>query len=1109
MAKKKRGVKFYLKVIVTFFLLIFVAMGIGVYYVFHQLTTGDKFDKLLMKKMSETTKLNISFASLDVSFPDLSLKDVRIATDSNKLKLKSVVKQLDITPDLWAAFKGELVLDAFSLSSTTAELTLPQKSELPQPDTKSSKAEKLDLSSFKFPLNNFFADSVKVIYKQQGKTEVSVFILKNARLEKSMLASSLPFGFDLHAENYAHIRTEGSLSWPESVKAQITLDNVNQARLLELLPPEYKNEAKKFSKPRLSAEINYNVTKQKLDVAKLNLTAEPGVAIEGNMSITSFSPVNAQGELSMQAIEIKTLHKLVKDYLPKNIVIEFEKGKLAPSVAFNVASSSLKAVTAECKLDNIVANADLLKEKITVNDARIIYKDNKIELPDLRAEIAGSRLSLKNGQVEISPVKFLSEISADIDFSKSWALAKPYLPDSATDFLPNGKAEFAGKISYQKDNFSVDGQLKSDHFNLQQKQYNARADLKNIDIIFKELGMKSGELKVNSLNLDVLGSELKVSGSVKNAEDPGFALNARGQVDLGNFSKFAASLFKLPVKEEQFSGNISIDLKLGGTLSQLKPDGKLEFKNVRSSLPERGLLIENFNGVARADSNQLVVEKLNAGLAGGNLELSGSLKDFKKPVVKADMSLKNADINNIRNFLQKNFDEFPAEIEMSGNTDVTFKMTGQISQPNISGQADVKGGRFFHPAIFRPLEKINGPVAFNNKGLTTTGVRALWGKSAALVKGAVNDWGKLETDLSYEVDPLAATDAAGFFLKDTGYKLESDGTGKGNVVGPVDKIKVTGKADLPKGTFSAPVSEDKKDHFKFPFQNLTASFYYHDKIFNILKANAKLFTGNVNASGKIDLAEEPIKFSFDTKLDQLETSEFLKVNTKFKDVVKGGLDGTAKMSGNTTGLNSLDGDASLLMKKGAYSSPPVVQKICKQLKAEHLASGPINNLSGDYKIARGRISSNNTMATSVHGKMVYKGSVGLDATADGELSLEIVRESCQKSPVLKQLVGKRSSLTVPVTVKGSILSPSIGIPLDRMLKDAAQNRVKEELEDKAKDALGNIFKSKKTEETTTQNDATNDQKTGTDKQPEKKSTTEQLEDKVKDLGKNLNKIFKF
>jgi hypothetical protein len=80
------------------------------------------------------------------------------------------------------------------------------------------------------------------------------------------------------------------------------------------------------------------------------------------MSITSFSPVNAQGELSMQAIEIKTLHKLVKDYLPKNIVIEFEKGKLAPSVAFNVASSSLKAVTAECKLDNIVANADLLKE---------------------------------------------------------------------------------------------------------------------------------------------------------------------------------------------------------------------------------------------------------------------------------------------------------------------------------------------------------------------------------------------------------------------------------------------------------------------------------------------------------------------------------------------------------------------------------------------------------------------------------------------------------------------------------------------------------------------------------------------------------------------------
>ncbi|HMM60384.1 MAG TPA: hypothetical protein PKC25_09670, partial [Candidatus Rifleibacterium sp.] len=133
-----------------------------------------------------------------------------------------------------------------------------------------------------------------------------------------------------------------------------------------------------------------------------------------------------------------------------------------------------------------------------------------------------------------------------------------------------------------------------------------------------------------------------------------------------------------------------------------------------------------------------------------------------------------------------------------------------------------------------------------------------------------------------------------------------------------------------------------------------------------------------------------------------------------------------------------------------------------------------------------------------------------------------------QSNVLKQLVGNSEYLDIPVTLKGSFMSPSVGLPLDRMLKDVAEKRAKETVQKEAEKALGKLFgikggSSAPAPVASAPVETTPAAPTGTPA-PETASQTVQpvpqqpqspqkkIENKIKDVGKelkNLKNIFKF
>ena len=1118
-----RGLFFYFKVLLVTCVLLAVTAGIAVFYVYHRLTTDSQLEKMVMEKVSQAISMDVKFEKLTVVFPGLEISNVIVATDSTDIKLDAHIDTIKIRPDLWAAFAGELSIESLSIASSSTSLNLKAVKKAPADDSATGKSP-LDLSSVKFPFHSIDFTDLRFSVKDENSGQTHEVQLNSAALSRSMLSTSIPFNLDVVLTGKARASVEGKLYWPSNVVADLNIKTEDIEELKKLVPEAFKKHAQDFKNAEIRAHLKYQLAEGALDVESCSLKVEPGLNAEAKCSFSSISPATGNASVKLLPVQVDQLWPLVRGFVPAEHGLVLSGGHLSAGVDVVMADGKVSGISVSAMPDKVELSLKALPEKVQIGRGQIDYKDGKLGLKGFEAKMSDNLVKMPTGNVVMDPVAFNGELEAEIDLDKIWKLVSKHLSEEARRVIPGGKAAFKGKIAYDaKKSVRVDGTLDSEQIKITEKKSAAAATIERLRVHFDSVGPSAGQIKIESLEIKGVGAVVRVSGAIKNSADIGFDLSARGDLSVEEFSRLGAVLFNVPVKEGQFKGDLSLDMKVGGTLANIKPSGRLEFKNLAADLSNRGLMIKNMNGVAGADLDKLVVDKLSAELFGGKLSISGSLKDFKKPVADAKASITGADLGAVRSLLQVNFPEMSKEIDFSGNADLSVQLTGPVSEPVIKGEAELRASRFNHPAVLRPVENIHGPVQFNNGGLNTSGLRADWGSSKATVTGTMKNWAKFITDFKFVVDPLDVTDVAGFFLKDTGYKVEGSGTGNGSITGAVAEIKVDGVASVPAGLFEAPVSE-KGDLFKFPFKALQARAVYHAGVLTVSSATMELFSGKVNASGKVFVDKDPITFEFDTKINQLMTEQFLAENTKYKDILRGGLDGTFAAKGNTTGLVSLNGNAGLAMQKGHYNSPPFVRQIADQLNAPQLASGPIDNAVGEYIINGGRINARNMMGKSKDGNVTFLGSVGLDATLDGEARIQLTRAACQQSNVLKQLVGNSEYLDIPVTLKGSFMSPSVGLPLDRMLKEVAEKRVKESVQKEAEKAIGKLFGIKggnsapaPVASATVEAPAGSPapvaaSQTVQPAPPEPQSPQKKIENKIKDVGKelkNLKNIFKF
>ncbi len=1080
---KKRGWQFYLKVFSVFFLLILTSFAIAIFYLLNKLATDSNFEKLVNQKASEATNMDVNFEKIRVSFPSIELTNIHVATDSAIMKLDSRIASVKVRPDFFAAIRGNIVIDYLSISSSTTLLEMKAIKSTDVAIKELNSSSSLDLSTISFPFKSLNINDIVLNYIDDGTKTSYNLKLNRASLSHSLVSSALPYEIDAEWIGKANFNGKGDLYWPTNTVADAVLKVTDINEVKKYIPEEYKKYLDNITGSTVRASVDYNIKNNSLDVKSYNVAVEPLLNVDGTVSIPQMTPLKLQASATVSSLDVTNFSSIIKDFVPKEYGVALSKGYIGAEIGVGLDGEKPINLSAIVQPHNIEVNTKYLPDKIILKKGNISYNiDNQLKASDFEVSLSDTSFKLINLSFSLHDFNFDASFGTNIGIEGLINNLKSYLSDGMKNLLIKGNILADGNIKGKATDVSsikLNGTISSKLIDLTEKNTKAKGTVENLNVKLDSVGAETGNILIDNVKVSATGASINVKGNIKNQKDIGFDCSANGGINVNEFSKLAYGLFNLPVKEGQYKGQLDIDLKLAGTVKDPKPSGKIVAKNVFADVSEYGMVIKDFNGIVTADKDKLLFNNIKANVLGGDLDFNGTIKDFKKMKVEAVANIKDTDLALIRKLIGIFVPEMPKELDFSGKADVNASLKGDTSAPSIKGSALIKEARFIHPAVLRPIEKINGRVNFNNDGLDSNSLTAYWGTSKANVSGNLKDWAKFITNFKFNVTPLDVTDATGFFLEGTGFKVLGTGIGSGTVTGALEKIKVDCFASVDIGTVTAVITEGGNS-MVFPYQKLKAQATYFNNSLDISSASFKLFDGDISAKSKIYLASDPIKFDADANIKQLQTQEFLKVNAdkKYEKTLVGGLDGKASLKGDITGLNSINGVANLGMASGTYDSPDLIKKIADKIKNPSLASGTIQNVSGDYTIANGRISSNNVMGKSDDNTVIYKGSIGLDTTLDGTLNFVLGKETCSKSSYLKDLLGNKENLNLQCKVKGSLTSPNIDIPLDDLLKQKAKNEINK--------MLG---------------------KNGEDGEKSNK-VVDKISDGVSKLGKNLKRIFK-
>jgi uncharacterized protein involved in outer membrane biogenesis len=1036
----------WLRIFVFLLLFFTVFLATVVYLAYTRLFTGERVKQQIQERISAMIGLPVQVGTLELAFPAITLRGIAVGDPAAAPMPWARLDHISITPDLLRLLTGTIHFESITLASGTLSLargasgTLILPAQLQATSTAPTAAPLGPQEPPSFPFSSFDLSQLRFQFEDQGLGKTFHVSIPKAGISRSMLSSNLPTVLQMDAGSFGQLDLSGKISWPDRFTGSVTISGTDLSALKGFLPATVEIPSA-LSSPSL--QVTFSAERSgKVEVSHWAITANPGLQASGRLGITSFSPAAGSMAFSLKPVPMKTLLSLAGTHLPEAARhLQFPEGTISMGGDLSFADGALATPSLWVRPEGITITGKPLPAELSGLSLHLKVEGPTISWTDFSCSFAGAALKSKSGAVDWKrDFTGSSDITLDAGLEKLLTAIRPHLPPAAAGIRPTGQISGQGKLRLAGAKSAFTGHLALKNVSLVPPQTGVPIEIPQGQAEFTDFGRDSGTMTIKGFSAETMGAKAKVHGTITSPAAPVFDLSAEGSADLAQLHQKLPIENELFKKKSQLSGQVALSAKLTGTLAKPDLQGEIRLSNAEFAVPDQGLKVANINGNVGIGLDQLRIHSIEALLSGGKITVSGSIRNLTAPTLEIKGDFKKADLHEITSFLARNFSTFPRELEISGKADLNVKIAGKADQPKVEGGADLSGIRFSHPATMRPLTNITGPVQFTNTTMSAQGLKVTWGSSTATITGGVRNFSTFELGFLYNVQPLDLTDIGQFFAGATGYVISGQGTGNGRLTGPLASFTLEGNASIPQGQFEAPISQTNRSTFKFPFTALAAETQLHNGILSVKKASAKLFKGTLNTSGKVYLQETPIRFDFDTKGNQLMAEEFLSLNTTQKQALAGGIDFTLKTAGNTTGLNSLNGRSFLLMKKGRYQSPPLASQIFGLLGANHLTSGAIENLAGNFVFQNGRMNSDDLLINNPLGHVKYRGWVGLDTTLQGTVDLMLTEKACQQSATLRQLAANQKQINLSVGVKGSLLSPSIDLGLEKLLKDALKKQ---------------------------------------------------------------------
>ena len=599
-------------------------------------------------------------------------------------------------------------------------------------------------------------------------------------------------------------------------------------------------------------------------------------------------------------------------------------------------------------------------------------------------------------------------------------------------------------------------------------EFSAKADY---DVIYD---MNKNSLELTRLDVDVNGIKASVKGNV-----PDF--------DTFNGSKFDVSTDQITIKdaltlvsEEQKAliKDYAIDGKLSlkasfeynnRTKDTISYNADIVLGGIKISGAEIPVKVAVDSAGLQIKNNHAEVDIYKASLDNNEFHGMATITDFKNPSAKGQF-MGGIDLASLNRFLPK-----AGQPKLGGDLKFDISFYGPVknyTQMQLSGGITISSASYTATTLPEPIESFNLDASIKSSDINIKNLSVKFPSSDFVMSGTMT------STFPYFMpghEQKAKKPTLDFKLTSKRFDVDklfpevAPGEGGNPMELPPDSLPAIILPDINgKGTAAI----DTLIYTKVQFTEITGDVIIKERRILVDNAKGNVYTGQVTGETTIDLNDfEKPKYTGKFNATQVEADDFLSRFTKFGGHLFGKLDVSGTFTTEGWEPDSIMKTLSMEGKANIHEAKLVnfdlIKKLAEQVKMKTFDEEKIKDLSTGYNVKDSRVAFDELKLNSNFGDWKITGSAGFDGSLSysGQvlLSEKVSSDLMSQSGLISGLAGMMTQegtnrVNIPFTLGGTYASPKFGLDLSfqNMLKD----KTKEDLKDKATDALKSIFKKK-------------------------------------------------
>ena len=275
------------------------------------------------------------------------------------------------------------------------------------------------------------------------------------------------------------------------------------------------------------------------------------------------------------------------------------------------------------------------------------------------------------------------------------------------------------------------------------------------------------------------------------------------------------------------------------------------------------------------------------------------------------------------------------------------------------------------------------------------------------------------------------------------------------------------------------VAVDTVSYDNLRLTKVSSKIQMKDRVLQLQDLKFNMNQGTHSGAASFDFNGAQPRYTFNSKLRDVDANEFLTQNTSLKNLLYGKLSSDIDLQGSGSGFDEiskqLKGGGKITVTKGTITSFNLSEQVALLGKLTGLNVGQggateFENLVSEMTIANGRVTTNTMHFRASGMALKVRGSLGLDRSADYQISAEVPAALSKKNNINQFLdlasatffQNESGNVCDSVRMTGDISRPRLSLDT-QMVKENLKNSIRQGGVTKALDTFQGLLRSKEPE----------------------------------------------